>query len=104
MKNVVKEIVNWFFQEGINATREELESRLYEAYEKGKDDIHLEIINKTLDDIHHNTILKVKKEKQELLEKNFYKTPSEDDIIKMKSYEYIEQHISEIISNYRNNK
>lgn len=70
-----------------------------ETYEAGKLDSSL--INQTLDDIRYNTLSKIKKEKQELFQKNFYNKPSDEDITKMKALEYVEKNIEDIIISYQ---
>lgn len=76
------------------------QKKISEAYETGKRDSSL--IKQTLNDIRYNTLLKIKKEKQELLEKNFYDKPSEKDIVKMKALEYLENNINDIVIAYEN--
>ena len=97
-----KQIAIWILEQGKNITKEVLEEKLIEAYEAGKRDSSL--INQTLDDIRYNTLLKIKKEKQELFEKNFYSKPSDEDATKMRALEYVEENISNIINVYQNNE
>lgn len=93
------QIADWILDQGKKITKEVLEEKLIEAYEAGKLDSSL--INQALDDIRYNTLSKIRKEKQELLEKNFYNKPSDEDIIKMRALEYVEKNIGDIIISYQ---
>lgn len=103
MPDKLKEIAKWILEEGKNITREVLEAKLEEAYNQGRNTSFREQIDKTLDDIHYNTMQKIKHDKQVLLESNFYDKPTDKDIIQMKALEYLEEHIGEIIIKYKNN-
>lgn len=84
-------------------TVEALEDRLQEAYNQGRLDGFIKQVDNTLDDIHYNTMQEIRKRKEKLYEENFYNTPSEEAIIEMKALQYIEEHIGEIIRQYRGN-
>lgn len=96
-----KQIALWILEQGKSITKDVLEEKLIEAYEAGKRDSSL--IYQTLDDIRYNTLSKIKKEKQELFEKNFYNKPSDEDANKMRALEYVEKNIGDIITMYQNN-
>lgn len=97
----IKELANWLMNQAATITREVLEERLLEAYNQGRLDAVYNQIDKTLDDIHCNTIMEVKQRKAKLYEQNFYNIPSDEAIVEMKALQYIEDHIGEIIRQYR---
>ncbi len=101
MLNNLKEIAGWIFEQGTNITREAIEEKLQDAYNKGRIDAFNNIVDKTLEDIQFNTINKIRMEKKKLYENNFYEKPAEEDVIKMKALTYVEEHIGEIISQYK---
>ena len=46
-------------------------------------------------------MLEIKRRKQVLYENNFYNKPEEDAVVEMKALEYLEKHIPEIITKYK---
>ena len=102
MSNKLKEIATWLLSQGTEITREVLEEKLQEAYHQGQLDAYHEQVNATLDNILVNTMLNIKQRKQELLERNFYQVPPEEDIIQMRALEYLSENISKIVKEYRN--
>lgn len=58
-------------------------------------------MDKTLDNIHYNTMMEIKRRKKLLYESNFYNNPSVEDIIQMRVLEYIEKNIEQIIIQYK---
>lgn len=103
MKNNITELAKWLMNQTTTITREVLEERLLEAYNQGRLDAVYNQIDKTLDDIHYNTLTEIKRRKAMLYEQNFYNVPSDDTIVEMKALQYIEDHIGEIICQYRGN-
>jgi hypothetical protein len=101
MSDKLKEIAKWIFEQGKNITRESIEEKLQEAYNQGKIDSFIEQLDKTIDNIRFNTTNKIKHDKKALYESNFYDKPSEEDVVKMKALEYLEEHIEEIITQYK---
>ena len=101
MTNKIKEISTWLLNQGIGIAQEVLEEKLQETYRQGQIDTYHEQAEATLDNILHNTMLDINIKKKELYEKNFYKTPSEEDVIQMRAYEYLIENLSEIIKIYR---
>lgn len=97
----IKELAKWLMNQASTITREVLEERLLEAYNQGRLDAVYNDIHNTLDDIHHNTLMEIKQRKTQLYEQNFYNIPSDEAIIEMKALQYIEDHIGEIIRQYR---
>ena len=76
---------------------------LKEAYDQGRLDMYNEQVDDTLDNILFNTKRNINIEKKKLQEKNFYNKPSEEDVIKMRAYEYLNENLGEIIKNYKEN-
>lgn len=101
MLEKLKEISRWIFEQGTNITREALEEKIQKAYEQGKIDSFQEKVDETIDNIRFNTIRKIEHDKKALFESNFYDKPSEKDVIQMKALEYLEEHIGEIITQYK---
>ena len=99
----IKQISNWILSRGAEITRDVLEEKLKEAYDQGRLDMYNKQIDNTLDDILFNTKQKINTEKKKLQEKNFYNKPSEEDVIKMRAYEYLNENLGEIIKNYKEN-
>jgi hypothetical protein len=100
MTDKIKEISIWLLNQGIGIAQEVLEEKLQEAYKQGQIDTYHEQVAATLDNILHNTMVDINLKKKELYEKNFYKTPSEEDVIKMRAYEYLTENLSEVIKRY----
>ena len=94
----IKEMALWLCEQSKSVTKEVLEEKLLDAYNQGKFDCLQENENEIRENIRYNTLRKIKYDKEKLLEDNFYNKPSEEDIIKMKALEYIEENIGEIIS------
>ena len=101
MSNKIKEIATFLLGQGVGITREVLEEKLQEAYEQGRMESFYKQIDETLDNIHYNTMLEIKRRKQVLHENNFYNKPEEDAVVEMKALEYLEKHIPEIITKYK---
>ena len=101
MKNNITELAKWLMNQTTTITREVLEERLLEAYNQGRLDAVYSYSDKTLDDIHHNTIMEIKQRKAKLYEQNFYNLPSDEAIVEMKALQYVEDHIGELIRQYR---
>ena len=101
MSERIKEIAMFLMEQGIGITREVLEEKLQEAYEQGRMEGFHKQIDETLDNIHYNTMMEIKRRKQVLYESNFYNKPEEDAVVEMKALEYLEKHIPEIITKYK---
>lgn len=101
MSYKIKDIALWLYEEGKNITKEVLEEKLFDAYNQGKADCLQEEANEIIEDIKYNTLRKIKLDKKKLFEDNFYNKPSDEDIVKMKALEYLEEHIGEIILEYK---
>lgn len=101
MSKKIKEIATFLLGQGVGITREVLEEKLQEAYEQGRMENFHKQIDDTLDDIHYNTMMEIKRRKQVLYESNFYNKPGEDAVVEMKALEYLEKHIPEIITKYK---
>lgn len=101
MEQKIKEIASFLIEQGVKITREVLEEKLQEAYEQGRMESFHKQIDETLDNIHYNTMLEIKRRKQVLYENNFYNQPEEDAVVEMKALEYLEKHIPEIITKYK---
>jgi len=101
MKGKIKEISNWLLNQGAEITRDVLEEKLQEAYKQGQIDAYHEQVEATLDNILFNTMQNINLKKKELYENNFYNKPSDEDIIKMRAYEYLSENLSEIIKQYK---
>lgn len=99
MENKIKNVVTFIFEQGIEITRDVLEEKLLEAYQRGRNDGLQEQIDVTANNIRYNTMLKIRQRKQFLYENNFYKKSDESTIVEMKALEYLEKHISEFITN-----
>lgn len=102
MKEKIKTMASFLLDQGREITRDVLEEKLQEAYNDGRHDICDEKVNETLDNILYNTLLEISQRKKKLYEKDFYVKPPEEDIIEMRAYEYLEEHLSEIIKQYKN--
>lgn len=103
MKDKIKEISEWLLNQGIGITRDVLDEKLQEAYKQGQIDGYSEQVEATLDNILFNTMQNINQKKKELYENNFYNTPSEEDIIQMRAYEYLTENLSKIVKAYREN-
>jgi len=68
---------------------------------QGQIDTYHEQVEATLDNILVNTMHNINLKKKKLYENNFYKTPSEEDVIQMRAYEYLTENLSEIVKKYR---
>lgn len=101
MKDKIKEISIWLLNQGAEITRDVLEEKLQEAYKQGQIDTYHEQVEATLDNILFNTMQNINLKKKELYENNFYNNPSDEDIIKMRAYEYLSENLSEIINQYK---
>lgn len=101
MSEKIRELANWLLEQGIEVAREVLEDKLEEAYNKGKSEAYTEALEVAADDIWHNVTQKIKREKKELYEKNFYQMPSEEAVIQMRAYEYLEENLANIIKQYK---
>ena len=101
MENTLIDIAKWIWNQGTEITIEVLEQKLQEVYNKGRLDSYLEQVDKTLDNIHYNTIMEIKRRKKLLYESNFYNKPSDEDVVQMKALEYIEENIGQIIIQYK---
>jgi len=101
MTDKIKEISIWLFNQGIGIAQEVLDEKLQEAYKQGQIDTYHEQVEATLDNILVNTMHNINLKKKELYENNFYKTPSEEDVIQMRAYEYLTENLSEIVKKYR---
>lgn len=101
MENTLIGIAKWILNQGTEITVEVLENTLQEVYNKGRLDSYLEEVDKTLDNIRYNTMMEIKRRKKLLYERNFYNSPSDEDIIEMKALEYIEKNIRQIIIQYK---
>lgn len=71
MSERIKEIAMFLMEQGIGITREVLEEKLQEAYEQGRMEGFHKQIDETLDNIHYNTMMEIKRRKQVLYESNF---------------------------------
>lgn len=103
MNDKIKEISTWLLNQGIGIAQEVLDEKLQEAYKQGQIDTYYEIADATLDNILYNTMRDINIRKKKLYENNFYKTPSEEDIIQMRAYDYLTENLSKIIKIYREN-
>jgi len=103
MSERIKEIAMLLMEQGMGITKEVLEEKLQEAYEQGRMEGYHKQIDETLDNIHYNTMMEIKRRKQVLYESNFYNKPEEDAVVEMKALEYLEKHIPEIITKYKEN-
>lgn len=103
MPNKITELAKWLMNQATTITIEALEERLLEAYNQGRLDAFNNQVDNTLDNIHYNTMLEIKQRKAKLYEQNFFNIPSEEAIVEMKALQYIEEHIGEIIRQYRGN-
>jgi hypothetical protein len=101
MTDKIKEISSWLLNQGVEITRDVLEEKLQEAYKQGQIDTYHEQVQATLDNILFNTMQNIKLKKKELYENNFYNIPSDEDIIKMRAYEYLSENLNEIIKQYK---
>jgi len=101
MTDKIKEISIWLFNQGVGIAQEVLDEKLQEAYKQGQIDTYHEQVEATLDNILVNTMHNINLKKKELYENNFYKTPSEEDVIQMRAYEYLTENLSEIVKKYR---
>lgn len=101
MNYKIKEMATFLFEQGVKITSEVLEEKLQEAYEQGRMESFHKQIDETLDNIHYNTMQEIKRRKQVLYESNFYNKPEEDAVVEMKALEYLEEHIPEIITKYK---
>ncbi|XOG12103.1 hypothetical protein HBZ76_08935 [Listeria monocytogenes] len=99
----LKQISDWILSQGAEIARDVLEEKLKEAYDQGRLDMYNEQVDDTLDNILFNTKRNINIEKKKLQEKNFYNKPSEEDVIKMRAYEYLNENLGEIIKNYKEN-
>lgn len=97
----IKEIAMFILEQGVEITRDVLEEKIQEAYEQGRMESYHKQIDETLDNIHYNTMMEIKRRKQVLYESNFYNKPEEDAVVEMKALEYLEKHIPEIITKYK---
>lgn len=101
MTDKIKEISIWLVNQGVEIAQEVLDEKLQEAYKHGQIDTYHEQVEATLDNILVNTMHNINLKKKELYENNFYKTPSEEDVIQMRAYEYLTENLSEIVKKYR---
>lgn len=101
MADKIKEISIWLLNQGIGIAQDVLEEKLQEAYKQGQIDTYHEQVDAMLDNIMYNTMQNINLKKNELYKKNFYITPSEEDIIEMRAYEYLTENLGEIIKLYR---
>ena len=101
MIDKLKEISKWFLEQGKSSTKEAIEEKLQEAYNQGKNESLKKQVDRTIDDIYYNIIKKIEQDKKVLYENNFYNKPSEKDVIQMRALEYLEEHIGEIIKQYK---
>ena len=101
MTDKIKEISIWLLNQGVGISQEVLDEKLQEAYKQGQIDTYHEQVEATLDNILVNTMHNINLKKKELYENNFYKTPSEEDVIQMRAYEYLTENLSEIVKKYR---
>lgn len=101
MTDKIKEISIWLINQGVEISQEVLSEKLQEAYKQGQIDTYHEQVEATLDNILYNTMQNINHKKKELYEKNFYNTPSEEDTIQMRAYEYLNENLSQIIKSYR---
>lgn len=101
MKNTIKEIAGWILEQGKEITIDVLEEKLQEAYKQGQIDTYQEQVGTTLDNILHNTMLDINHKMKKLYESNFYNTPSDEDIIQMRAYEYLTENLAKIIKEYK---
>jgi isopropylmalate/homocitrate/citramalate synthase len=99
----IKEISKWLLNQGIGISQEILDEKLQEAYKQGQLDQYFDVADATLKNILYNTIREINIRKKELYEKNFYNTPSEEDVIQMRAYEFLTENIGKIIKAYREN-
>lgn len=103
MQTNIKELAKWLMNQAATITIEALEDRLLEAYNQGRLDAFNKQVDNTLDNIHYNTMLEIKQRKAKLYEQNFFNIPSDEAIVEMKALQYVEEHIGEIIRQYRGN-
>ena len=96
-----KEIVHLLFEQGIEITREVLEEILQKAYDTGREDSFRIEVDKIVDNIYYCTMLEINKRKQVLYENNFYNKPEEEAVIEMKALEYLEKHLPQILTDYK---
>lgn len=101
MTDKIKEISIWLVNQGVEIAQEVLDEKLQEAYKQGQIDTYHEQVEATLNNILVNTMHNINLKKKELYENNFYKTPSEEDVIQMRAYEYLTENLSEIVKKYR---
>ena len=101
MIDKIKEISIWLLNQGVGIAQEALDEKLQEVYKQGQIDTYHEQVEATLDNILVNTMHNINLKKKELYENNFYKTPSEEDVIQMRAYEYLTENLSEIVKKYR---
>jgi len=101
MTDKIKEISIWLLNQGVGISQEVLDEKLQEAYKQGQIDTYHEQVEDTLNNILFNTMHNINLKKKELYENNFYKTPSEEDVIQMRAYEYLTENLSEIVKKYR---
>lgn len=101
MTNRIKEIAIWLLNQGREITLDVLEEKLQEAYKQGQIDTYYELVEATLDNILVNTMLNINLKRKELYENNFYNSPSDEDIIQMRAYEYLTENLSKIVKEYR---
>lgn len=101
MKNTIKEIAGWILEQGKEITIDVLEEKFQEAYKQGQIDTYQEQVGTTLDNILHNTMLDINHKMKKLYESNFYNTPSDEDIIQMRAYEYLTENLAKIIKEYK---
>jgi|GEM_PF-6105102 len=101
MTDKIKEISIWLLNQGVGIAQEVLDEKLQEAYKQGQIDTYHEQVEDTLNNILFNTMHNINLKKKELYENNFYKTPSEEDVIQMRAYEYLTENLSEIVKKYR---
>lgn len=59
------------------------------------------LADEAIDNIYFNIMQKIQVDKKRLYEKYFNKDVPEEDVIKMKALEYLEDNLSEIIKQYK---
>lgn len=91
------DIINKIEEVGINISRVILEGKLQEAYDLGYNDPYV-LSQKSVESIRNNIQLTMDRRKMELYKENFKGVPNNEDRLEMKSYEFVESILPQIIT------
>ncbi len=93
-------IHEWVEKECVKTGKDIVEEILLKIYSRGRIEGHLDEVNKLLLRVLWNANKTIRSEKERIYKENYYDKPTEEALVQMKGYNYLEEKLPEIIQKY----